>query len=91
MRSFPEFVSRIPDYNPMHKNPYIMIDDDVPILDILRQSLCMEGYTREAFTRSEDALAALERTPPHILITDIVMPGMGDSIWWAGPSASIPT
>jgi diguanylate cyclase (GGDEF)-like protein len=61
----------------MNKNPYIMIvDDDVSILDILRQSLCMEGYTCEAFTRAEDALEALERTPPEILLTDIVMPGM---------------
>jgi two-component system cell cycle response regulator len=61
----------------MPKNPYIMIvDDDVAILDILRQSLCMEGYTCEAFTRAEDALATLERTPPDILLTDIVMPGM---------------
>jgi len=62
----------------MSKNSSIMIvDDDVAILDILRQSLCMEGYTCEAFTRAEDALAALERTPPpDILLTDIVMPGM---------------
>ena len=61
----------------MNKNPSIMIvDDDMAILDILRQSLCMEGYTCEAFTRAEDALAALERTHPDILLTDIVMPGM---------------
>jgi diguanylate cyclase (GGDEF)-like protein len=61
----------------MSKNPYIMIvDDDVSILDILRQSFCMEGYICEAFTRGEDALAALERKSPEILLTDIVMPGM---------------
>ncbi len=61
----------------MNKKPHIMIvDDDVSILDILRQSLCMEGYTCEAFTRAEDALEALERTSPEILLTDIVMPGM---------------
>lgn len=60
------------------KPPYIMIiDDDVAILDILRQSFCMEGYTCEAYTRAEDALEALERTPPEVLLTDIVMPGMG--------------
>jgi len=61
----------------VNKNPSIMVvDDDVSILDTLRQSLSMEGYTCEVFTRAEDALEALERTPPEILLTDIVMPGM---------------
>lgn len=59
------------------KNPYIMIvDDDVAILDILRQSFCMEGYTCEAYTRAEDALSALEKIVPEVLLTDIVMPGI---------------
>jgi len=61
----------------MNKNTFVMIvDDDVSILDILRQSLSMEGYTCEAFTRGEDALEALERMPAEVLLTDIVMPGM---------------
>lgn len=57
--------------------PTIMIvDDDVSILDILRQSLVMEGYTCEAFTRGEDVLESLQRISADILLTDIVMPGM---------------
>ena len=54
----------------------IVVDDDVSILDVLRQSLSMEGYTCEAFTRAEDALEALERMPAEVMLTDIVMPGM---------------
>jgi diguanylate cyclase (GGDEF)-like protein len=54
----------------------IVVDDDVSILDVLRQSLSMEGYTCEAFTSAEDALEALERMPAEVLLTDIVMPGM---------------
>jgi diguanylate cyclase (GGDEF)-like protein len=54
----------------------IIVDDDVSVLDVLRQSLSMEGYTCEAFTRAEDALEALERMPAEVLLTDIVMPGM---------------
>jgi diguanylate cyclase (GGDEF)-like protein len=58
------------------KNFVIVVDDDVSILDVLRQSLSMEGYTCEAFTRGEDALEALERMPAEVMLTDIVMPGM---------------
>jgi len=54
----------------------LIVDDDVSILDILRQSLSLEGYTCEAFTRGEDALEALERMHAEVLLTDIVMPGM---------------
>lgn len=61
----------------MAKKPHIMVvDDDVSILDVLRQSLFMEGYTCEVFNRADDALEALARTSPDILLTDIVMPGM---------------
>ena len=61
----------------MNPKTFIMIvDDDVAILDILRQSLTMEGYTCEAFTRGEDALEALERISFELMLTDIVMPGM---------------
>ena len=63
--------------NPMSTKPSIMVvDDDVSILDILRQSLVMEGFTCHVFTRATDALGALERAPVDILVTDIVMPGM---------------
>lgn len=54
----------------------MIVDDDVSILDVLRQSLVMEGYACREFTRARDALAALERVPADILLTDIMMPGM---------------
>ena len=61
----------------MNPRTFVMIvDDDVSILDILRQSLSLEGYTCEAFTRGQDALDALVRMPAEVLLTDIVMPGM---------------
>jgi diguanylate cyclase (GGDEF)-like protein len=59
------------------KNPFLMIvDDNVAVLDVLRQLFSMEGYTCEAYTRAEDALVALEWMVPEVLLTDIVMPGM---------------
>lgn len=58
--------------------PAIMaVDDDDSILDVLRQSLALEGYAVQVFTRPHDALNALERgCNADILLTDIVMPGM---------------
>lgn len=61
----------------MNPKTFVMIvDDDVSILDILCQSLSVEGYTCESFTRGEDALNALELRPAEVMLTDIVMPGM---------------
>jgi two-component system cell cycle response regulator len=61
----------------MNQKIFIMIvDDDVSILDVLQQSLSLEGYNCETFTRGEDALDALERMSAEVLLTDIVMPGM---------------
>jgi diguanylate cyclase (GGDEF)-like protein len=61
----------------MKTKPTIMIvDDDVSILDILQQSLAMEGFLCEVHTRAKDALEALERRSVDILLTDIEMPGM---------------
>ena len=70
-------MSGVPGVHTMNTKTFVMIvDDDVSILDILRQSLSLEGYTCEAFTRGQDALVALERMPAEVLLTDIVMPGM---------------
>ena len=61
----------------MSTKPAIMVvDDDVSILDILHQSLVLEGYVCQTYTRAKEALGALERSPADILLTDIVMPGM---------------
>jgi diguanylate cyclase (GGDEF)-like protein len=62
---------------PAGRTPTVMVvDDDAAVIDILRQSLAMEGMTSEVFTRAEDALAFLERQHMDVLLTDIVMPGM---------------
>ncbi len=61
----------------MNPKPTIMVvDDDVSILDILRQSLVLEGFSCDAYTRAEDAIDSLRRRPVDVLLTDIVMPGI---------------
>ncbi len=59
------------------KKSIAIVDDDVSILDIMSQSLSMEGFACDTFTRAEDALDALVHSPVDVLLTDIVLPGMG--------------
>ncbi len=58
------------------KKTIAIVDDDVAILDILSQSLSLNGYACDTYTRAEDALDALVQAPAEVLLTDIVMPGM---------------
>ena len=54
----------------------LVIDDEPDILDVMVLILSDQGYR---VTTASDGLSGLEqcqRTPPHILITDIRMPGM---------------
>lgn len=61
----------------MNPKPSIMVvDDDVSIIDILRQSLVLEGFGCDVYTRAEDALEFLQRQPVDILLTDIILPGI---------------
>lgn len=58
------------------KPAIVVVDDDVSILDILSESLSLEGYGCDTFTRAEDALDSLAQSPAEVLLTDIVMPGI---------------
>ncbi len=59
------------------KRPTILAVDDEPILlDLIKESLELEGYT---VVQAKDAIAALElfkEVRPSVVITDIKMPGM---------------
>jgi diguanylate cyclase (GGDEF)-like protein len=55
----------------------MVVDDDAAILDVICQSLAQEGITCEGFRRAEEALESLQQRPVAVLLTDIVMPGMG--------------
>jgi DNA-binding NtrC family response regulator len=53
----------------------MVLDDEPRMGDILAMVLEREGYEVRAFTSARDALAAVESTPPDVLITDLKMPG----------------
>lgn len=58
----------------MNKAEILIVDDDRIILDSLCEFLRLEGYTTSPAENAEQAIAALERQPYALAITDIHMP-----------------
>jgi signal transduction histidine kinase len=54
----------------------LLIDDEQDILDVVGMALKDAGYHVSTETHGEAGLAACADDPPHIVITDIRMPGM---------------
>jgi two-component system NtrC family sensor kinase len=58
------------------KTPILIVDDE----SVVRETLCasLEGlsYHVRCAASGEEALAAMEQMPAHLVITDIMMPGM---------------
>jgi DNA-binding response OmpR family regulator len=54
----------------------LIADDDPDLLFTLRAQLRTDGFEVEATPTGELALAAAERTLPHLAILDVMMPGM---------------
>ena len=55
----------------------LIVDDEITILDILHETLSLEGYRCDKAANGGDAIALLKTRPFDIMITDIVMPGLG--------------
>ena len=53
-----------------------VVDDERIIAQTVAMILTKAGYTATAFDDPISALAAAELSPPHLLITDVMMPGM---------------
>lgn len=51
-------------------------DDEESIRGILKETLGEAGYQVEAFPDAEQGLARVKEAPPHVIISDIRMPGM---------------
>ena len=55
----------------------LIVEDDEPIGDVLVTAINLErGYTAMRVKTGDEALAALARTPPDLLLLDIQLPGM---------------
>ncbi len=57
--------------------PHVLIvDDELNIRRVLAAMLAREGYEVTTAANGEQALAVLQKTPVHAVVTDLVMPGM---------------
>ena len=55
--------------------PVWIIDDDRSIRWVFEKALAREGIAFKSFSTTGDALAALDRDPPQVVVSDIRMPG----------------
>ncbi|HET9700477.1 MAG TPA: nitrogen regulation protein NR(I) [Burkholderiales bacterium] len=55
--------------------PVWIIDDDRSIRWVFEKALAREGIAFKAFASAEEALGALDASPPQVVVSDIRMPG----------------
>lgn len=54
----------------------LVVDDDILVLDALRELLAADGYEVTTATRGQEALEILEREDFDLVVLDVVMPKM---------------
>jgi len=55
----------------------LAVDDEVAVLRLIRQALKRAGYEVITARDGKEALALLERERPVLIISDVLMPGIG--------------
>lgn len=53
-----------------------MVDDEPEICEVLKEFLEARGYLVTTASSGAEALRAIEKQRPHLILLDIVMPGM---------------
>jgi len=61
----------------MEKRAVLLVDDDEILLKTLEKGITDEPYDKYFARSGEDALEILKREEVHVIVVDIIMPGMG--------------
>ena len=73
---FTSVVDRKFRFRGMGPKPRIlMVDDEIDYLTLLKLKLVNEGFDVTATDNAEDALAAMQKDPPDLVVADVMMPG----------------
>jgi CheY-like chemotaxis protein len=62
--------------DPPHTPRVLVVDDDAAIRELLYQALADEGYAVCCAADGEKGLALLEAWHPHVILLDLMMPGV---------------
>ena len=60
----------------MRKRLILVVDDEPPIVRLVKTKLQLDGFTVVTAGKGEDALPVVERDRPDLVILDLMMPGM---------------
>jgi putative two-component system response regulator len=63
-------------YDGGKKTRVLIVDDDEGVSKVLERLLRSEGYVVAIATNGPEALAAIVREPPDVILLDVVMPGV---------------
>jgi two-component system nitrogen regulation response regulator GlnG len=71
--------------------PVWIIDDDKSIRWVIEKALTREGIAYQSFAAAQEALDALQKHPPQVVISDIRMPGASGLDFMQQLKAKLPT
>ena len=54
----------------------LVVDDDPKVLSLMQRGLTFEGFTVELAPDGNEALAIVHDRPPHLVVLDVMMPGL---------------
>ena len=60
----------------MAKKTILVVDDEEDILELIRFNLAREGFTVITATSGEEAVKAISRKTPDLLLLDLMLPGL---------------
>jgi len=61
----------------MEKWKVLLVDDEREFTAALAERLALRGMDARTAASGEEALRLLETDPPHIVVSDVMMPGLG--------------
>jgi two-component system, NtrC family, sensor kinase len=71
-----ELISRIAPHDSHSRHTVLVVDDDVQLLRVLGEILSRDDFDVLAAQDAEQALSALEKSLPCLILMDVEMPGM---------------